>query len=143
MLSRRIDKKYDLTTKRTKATKDSFFLMLSNFVFMVIFVVKNLFRVWLRLRCGRAFEALVNIVRPVFMMNDGRKLYASGASTTRSLWLDVRTIVLCVALLSGLISTAASALEVPAAKIPVNDFAKMMPAASGDDLTERFRRVKT
>ena len=143
MLSRRIDKKYDLTTKRTKATKDSFFLMLSNFVFLVIFVVKNLFRVWLRLRCGRAFETFIHIVRPVPMMNDGQKLYASGASPTRSLWLDGRMIVLCVALLSGLISTAVSALEVPAAKIPVNDFAKMMPPASVDDLTERLRRVKT
>jgi len=49
MLSCRIDKKYDLTTKRTKATKDSFFLMLSNFVLFASFVVKILFRIWLRL----------------------------------------------------------------------------------------------
>jgi uncharacterized membrane protein YgcG len=34
-------------------------------------------------------------------------------------------------------------LEIPALNIPINDFAKMMPPASIDDLTERLRRMKT
>jgi len=38
---------------------------------------------------------------------------------------------------------SASALEIPALNIPINDFAKMMPPASIDDLTERLRRMKT
>src|SRR5262249_61124798 len=117
MLSRRIDQKYDLTTKRTKATKDSFFLMLSNFVFLVIFVVKNLFRVWLRLRCGRAFESFIHVVRPVPMMNDSHKFYSSGASHTRSLGMYGRMVVLFVALLSGLLSSASIGLDVDESRI--------------------------
>ena len=34
-------------------------------------------------------------------------------------------------------------MEVPALNVPINDFAKMIPPASVDDLTERLRRMKT
>jgi uncharacterized membrane protein YgcG len=53
-------------------------------------------------------------------------------------------IFLCLALLAGLtFSSASGALEIPALKVPINDFAKMMPPASIDDLAERLRRIKT
>ena len=62
----------------------------------------------------------------------------------RSLWLNVRMIVVYLALFTTLIfSSGSGALEIPALNIPINDFAKMMPPASVDDLTERLRRVKT
>lgn len=62
----------------------------------------------------------------------------------RSLWLNVLMILLGLALLTSLIFSASSpAIEVPALSIPINDFAKMMPPASVDDLTERLRRIKT
>ena len=52
-------------------------------------------------------------------------------------------IVLSLALFVSLMFSSASALEIPALNIPINDFAKMMPPASVDDLTERLRRMKT
>jgi uncharacterized protein len=52
-------------------------------------------------------------------------------------------IVLSLVLFVSLIGPSASALEVPPANIPVNDFAKMMPPASVADLAERLKRVKT
>ena len=52
-------------------------------------------------------------------------------------------IVLSLVLFVSLMGPSASALEVPALNIPINDFAKMMPPASVDDLTERLRRMKT
>jgi uncharacterized membrane protein YgcG len=53
-------------------------------------------------------------------------------------------IVVYLALFTTLIfSSGSGALEIPALNIPINDFAKMMPPASVDDLTERLRRVKT
>ena len=55
-----------------------------------------------------------------------------------------RMIVVYLALFTTLIfSSGSGALEIPALNIPINDFAKMMPPASVDDLTERLRRVKT
>lgn len=48
------------------------------------------------------------------------------------------------ALAAGLVvPSPCAALEVPALNSTVNDFAKMMPPASVDDLTERLRRMKT
>ena len=62
----------------------------------------------------------------------------------RSLWLNVRMIVVYLALFTTLIfSSGSGALEIPALNVPINDFAKMIPPASVDDLTERLRRMKT
>ena len=48
------------------------------------------------------------------------------------------------ALVTGLVvPSPCAASEVPALNSTVNDFAKMMPPASVDDLTERLRRMKT
>ena len=44
---------------------------------------------------------------------------------------------------SLVVPSSSAALEVPALSIPINDFAKMMPPASLDDLTERLKRIKT
>ena len=53
-------------------------------------------------------------------------------------------IVFYLALFTTLILfSSSSALEVPALNVPINDFAKMIPPASVDDLTERLRRMKT
>jgi uncharacterized membrane protein YgcG len=61
----------------------------------------------------------------------------------RSLWLNVRMIVLCLALFTSLIFSSGSApLEIPALNVPINDFAKMMPPASVEDLTQRLRRIR-
>jgi uncharacterized protein len=62
----------------------------------------------------------------------------------RSLWLNVLMIVLGLALFASLLfSSNLAALEIPPLSIPINDFAKMMPPASVDDLTERLTRIKT
>lgn len=62
----------------------------------------------------------------------------------RSLWLNVRMIVVYLALFTTLIfSSGSGALEIPALKVPINDFAKMMPPASVDDLTQRLRRIRS
>jgi uncharacterized protein len=41
------------------------------------------------------------------------------------------------------LSSGSGALEIPALKVPINDFAKMMPPASVDDLTQRLRRIRS
>jgi uncharacterized protein len=75
-------------------------------------------------------------------------LCALGASAVSSL-LDRCNqnrplIVFCLALFAGLIvSSSAAALDVPALNTTINDFAKMIPPASIDDLTERLKRTKT
>jgi uncharacterized protein len=45
--------------------------------------------------------------------------------------------------ISLVVPSSSAALDVPALSIPINDFGKMMPPASLDDLTERLRRIKT
>ena len=52
-------------------------------------------------------------------------------------------IVLGLVFASLLFSTNSAALEVPLLSVPINDFAKMIPPASVDDLTERLTRIKT
>ncbi|HSE88391.1 MAG TPA: TPM domain-containing protein [Candidatus Binatia bacterium] len=53
-------------------------------------------------------------------------------------------IVIYLALFTTLIFFSGSgALEIPALKVPINDFAKMMPPASVDDLTQRLRRIRS
>lgn len=62
----------------------------------------------------------------------------------RSLWLNTRVIFLGLALLASLIfPSAVAALELPALTVPINDFAKMMPPASIDDLKERLKRIRS
>jgi uncharacterized protein len=62
----------------------------------------------------------------------------------RSLWLNSRVTFFCLALLASLtFSSASGALEVPALEVPINDFAKMMPPDSVDDLTERLKRIRS
>jgi uncharacterized membrane protein YgcG len=56
----------------------------------------------------------------------------------------VEMIFLGLALCASLIFPASLfALEIPALNVTINDFAKMMPPASIDDLTERLTRMKT
>ncbi|HXV79342.1 MAG TPA: TPM domain-containing protein [Candidatus Binatia bacterium] len=62
----------------------------------------------------------------------------------RPLWLNGRVTFLCLTLLASLVFPAASAaLELPELTVPINDFAKMMPPASIDDLTERLKRIRS
>ncbi len=62
----------------------------------------------------------------------------------RSLWLNSRVKFFCLALLASLtFSSASGALEIPALEVPINDFAKMIPPASVDDLTERLKRIRS
>lgn len=62
----------------------------------------------------------------------------------RSLWLNTWVIFLGLTLLASLIFPAsAAALELPALTIPINDFAKMMPPASINDLKERLKRIRS
>jgi uncharacterized membrane protein YgcG len=61
----------------------------------------------------------------------------------RSLWLNVPMRVLWLLFASLLFSSASGALEIPALEVPINDFAKMMPPASVDDLTERLKRIRS
>jgi uncharacterized protein len=51
--------------------------------------------------------------------------------------------VLWLLFASLLFSSASGALEILALEVPINDFAKMMPPASVDDLTERLKRIRS
>jgi uncharacterized membrane protein YgcG len=59
-----------------------------------------------------------------------------------SLWLNIPMIFLWLLFTSLTFSSASNAEEIPALKVPINDFAKMMPSASVDDLTERLKRIR-
>jgi uncharacterized membrane protein YgcG len=65
------------------------------------------------------------------------------------IFFDAFSVVKCAGFLgltlfiSLVVPSSSAALDVPALSIPINDFAKMMPPASVDDLTERLRRIKT
>ena len=62
----------------------------------------------------------------------------------RSLWLNSRVTFFCLAFLAMLtFSSAPEAVEIPALEVPINDFAKMMPPASIDDLKERLKRIRS
>jgi uncharacterized protein len=62
----------------------------------------------------------------------------------RSLWLNSRVTFFFLAFLAMLtFSSASGAAEIPALGVPINDFAKMMPPASLDDLTERLKRIRS
>ncbi len=61
-----------------------------------------------------------------------------------SSWLNKRVTFLCLALFASLIFPASSSgLEIPALRVPINDFAKMMPPPSIEDLTERLKRIRS
>jgi len=90
----------------------------------------------------RGEGALISYPLTLTLSRQGRENRSSCVNQQAKYFVVLR-IVLWLLFTSLTFSSALDALEIPALEVPINDFAKMMPPASVDDLTERLKRIRS